>query len=248
MFTPGAALPDATQCGLKHNPRSNALDYRPVLKRRHITLFLNMIRVTRDPAAVHRGFTVGRLAIRSGAMQKLSEAAPFLAMIGHPRAVVEIGAGGGGMLAALCAVAADDATIISVDLEGGPFGGGASDDVLRGRANIRPDQTLHLVRGDSHDPEICERVTTIAPDGIDVLLIDGDHTYEGVSADYELYSPMVKRGGIIALHDILPTGEPECHVDQFWNELKEKKRAIVAPGELNNRGNTWGGIGVLSPR
>jgi len=80
-------------------------------------------------------------------MQKLSEIAPFLAVVGHPRTVIEIGAGKGGMLAALCSVATDDATIISIDLEGGPFGGGVSDAELRARANARPGQTLHLVRG-----------------------------------------------------------------------------------------------------
>jgi predicted O-methyltransferase YrrM len=219
-----------------------------MLKRRHITLLVNMVRVTRDPVAAYRGITAGRLAIRSGALQKLSEAAPFLAMIGRPRLVVEIGAGSGGMLAALCAVAADDATIISVDLEGGPFGEGASDDVLRCRANIGPDQTLYLVRGDSHHPEIRARVGTLAPRGVDVLLIDGDHTYEGVRADYALYSPLVRRGGIVALHDILPhPRDPECQVDRFWNELRERKCAIVAPGELDAGGSTWGGIGVVSP-
>jgi predicted O-methyltransferase YrrM len=39
---------------------------------------------------------------------------------------------------------------------------------------------------------------------VDFLFIDGDHTYEGVTRDFEMYSPLVKRGGIIAIHDIVP--------------------------------------------
>ena len=223
-----------------------------VPNRSHITLLVNMIRVTRSPKHAYRGVKVGRLATRCGAMQKLSEVAPFLALIGHPRTVVEIGAGHGGMLAAFCAVSAEDATIISVDLEGGPFapsGGGVSDTELRSRANPKPHQKLHLVRGDSRDREICDYVASLTPNGIDVLLIDGDHTYEGVSSDFRAYAPLVAPDGIIALHDILPHSRVrECQVDRFWRELTgPRKREIVSPGELYDDG-TWGGIGLVAPQ
>jgi cephalosporin hydroxylase len=36
---------------------------------------------------------------------------------------------------------------------------------------------------------------------IDLLFIDGDHSYAGEMADYKNYSPFVRDGGIIALHD-----------------------------------------------
>lgn len=36
---------------------------------------------------------------------------------------------------------------------------------------------------------------------IAILWIDGDHRYEGVKKDYELYAPFVSEGGIIAFHD-----------------------------------------------
>ena len=36
---------------------------------------------------------------------------------------------------------------------------------------------------------------------IDFLHIDGDHTYEGVKLDWELYSPKVRPGGYITVHD-----------------------------------------------
>lgn len=36
---------------------------------------------------------------------------------------------------------------------------------------------------------------------IDLLFIDADHSYEGVSADWKNWSPFVRKGGIIAFHD-----------------------------------------------
>lgn len=36
---------------------------------------------------------------------------------------------------------------------------------------------------------------------IDVLFIDGDHSYEGVKIDFELYSQLLNKKGIIFIHD-----------------------------------------------
>lgn len=36
---------------------------------------------------------------------------------------------------------------------------------------------------------------------IDVLFIDGDHSFNGVKSDFELYSPLVKTGGYIIFDD-----------------------------------------------
>ena len=36
---------------------------------------------------------------------------------------------------------------------------------------------------------------------IDVLFIDGDHTYSQVKLDYNNFSPFVKKGGFIVFHD-----------------------------------------------
>ena len=37
--------------------------------------------------------------------------------------------------------------------------------------------------------------------------IDGDHSYEGVTADLEAMYPKIKKGGVLLLHDVLNTGE-----------------------------------------
>ena len=36
---------------------------------------------------------------------------------------------------------------------------------------------------------------------IDFMFIDGDHSYEGVQTDWQLWSPLVVPGGVVALHD-----------------------------------------------
>lgn len=58
---------------------------------------------------------------------------------------------------------------------------------------------------------------------IDFLYIDGDHTYEGVKKDFEMYSPLVRKGGIIGFDDIM-LNDPKwvmagVQVCKFWAEL-----------------------------
>jgi len=45
------------------------------------------------------------------------------------------------------------------------------------------------------------------PEFLDVLFIDGDHSYQGVVSDLENYVPLVKPGGLILLHDVQPCPE-----------------------------------------
>lgn len=37
--------------------------------------------------------------------------------------------------------------------------------------------------------------------GVDFLFIDGDHNYDGVKLDWDLYSPLLSPGAIVAFHD-----------------------------------------------
>jgi predicted O-methyltransferase YrrM len=81
---------------------------------------------------------------------------------------------------------------------------------------------------------------------IDFLMIDGDHSYNGVKADFELYSKLVRKGGIIAFHDILDTPlhrELFCRVDLFWDEINKDERFEAF--EIIKSDGAWGGIGIL---
>lgn len=51
--------------------------------------------------------------------------------------------------------------------------------------------------------KISEDARRIFPENkIDVLFIDGNHSYESVRSDYELWSPLIPKGGMIILHDV----------------------------------------------
>ncbi len=186
-----------------------------------------------------------------GAFQKPAELAELLSMVRErrPRTVVEIGTFKGGTLYGWCRVAHPEAVLVTVDLPGGLFGGGYSRwEGRRFRRYGLPGQRVHTLRRDSHDPDTVEKVRELLEGSpIDFLMIDGDHTYEGVKRDWELYEPLVAPGGLIALHDIVEHDQsPLCKVDEFWSELAgdHETRQIAHSGEDRGLGR-WGGIGVV---
>jgi predicted O-methyltransferase YrrM len=140
-----------------------------------------------------------------------------------PRRVLEIGTARGGSLYLWTQAATQDAVLVSVDLPGGEFGG-AYPPCREAfyRAFARPGQTLHLFRLDSHRADTKSMVQrAFGERAVDFAFIDGDHTYEGVMADFRDYGPLVRPGGLIAFHDILPRPDmPGIQVDRFWNEIR----------------------------
>ncbi len=56
---------------------------------------------------------------------------------------------------------------------------------------------------------------------IDILHIDGLHTYKAVKHDFDTWFRKVKKDGIIILHDIVER-ENGFEVYKLWNELKKK--------------------------
>jgi predicted O-methyltransferase YrrM len=163
----------------------------------------------------------------------------------QPRTVVEIGTATGGTLFIWCALAHPQATIASIDLPGGIHGGGYPYwKTFVYKRFTSPSQKLHLLRGSSHDPAMLHQLKALlGAQPVDFLFIDGDHTYNGVKQDYEMYSPLVRKGGLIAFHDICwHPPELDCHVDEFWNELKE---TTAASEFIENPKQGWGGIGLI---
>jgi cephalosporin hydroxylase len=147
----------------------------------------------------------------------------------RPRVVLEIGTAAGGTLFLFTRAADPNAKIISIDLPGGPFGGGYPRwKMPLYKSFLQRSQEIYLIRRDSHDPRTLEEVKRILDrERVDFLFIDGDHTYEGVKRDFEMYSPLVREGGIVAFHDIVP-GPPENvgGVPEFWNQIKTRYRHL----------------------
>jgi predicted O-methyltransferase YrrM len=175
--------------------------------------------------------------------EELQQLANEIAILRAERAL-EIGTCSGGTLFLLCRLAQRDADIISVDLPGGPFGAGYTwlQQIVYGRFPIG-NQRLLLLRADSHSGDTHATVVReLKGKPLDYLFIDGDHSYAGVKRDFELYSPLVRSGGLIAFHDIAKHTRDDCQVDRFWNEVKASyaHREFIADA---NQG--WAGIGVL---
>jgi len=96
---------------------------------------------------------------------------------------------------------------------------------------VRPGQRYVAMHGDSQTTEQRARLQRVLGGRpIDFLFIDGDHGYDGVRADYELYAPLVRPGGIVAFHDIIQdhgsrfgrkTGCWTGEVHQLWAEIRD---------------------------
>ena len=165
----------------------------------------------------------------------------------RPRAVCEIGAAGGGTAFLFAEAAAADATVVSVDLA---FGASRRRAV---RSFARPGQSIHCVEGDSHDAATLERVRgLLGGRPLDLLYLDGDHSYDGVAADFRMYAPLVRAGGLVVFHDVVPDYRTRYGVEtrsytggvpQFWRELKGAGARVEEIVE--DEGQDGFGIGVL---
>lgn len=194
---------------------------------------------------------LAKTAIKRGAVQKISELSPLISILKKRRlrTIIEIGTEKGGTLYAWCKIAAPDALIFSIDLPGGPFGGGYSlKDMKKIRTYKKKYQKLYFLRKDSQKKSTKEEIVRkLKGKKVDFLFIDGDHRYTGVKKDWNLYAPLVKENGLIVFHDILFHPKmPQCKVDRLWNKIKREYDHKEITDIYNNRGwGQWGGIGVI---
>lgn len=171
------------------------------------------------------------------ANQDEAEAADLLALVEPGSTVLEIGCDRGGMLWAFKAAGAG--RVIGVDLPAAGWGTGLACDP----------HGAELIVGDSHRPATLAEVHARVGPGraVDLLFIDADHTLAGVRKDFEMYGPLVRPGGLIALHDIYGHFMfPDLQVDRLWWELRGDWPDST--WEIVNRRRPWGhgmGIGVL---
>jgi predicted O-methyltransferase YrrM len=154
-----------------------------------------------------------------------------------PRVVLEIGTGEGGTLFLLTRIATSNAIFVSVDLPSHP----KWREKLFSSFSMK-DQTLQFVRGNSHNTDTFNNVKqSLGENSVDLLFIDGDHKYDGAKMDFELYSQLVREGGLVAFHDIVPTDlHLDIEVPEFWNEIKNNYDYIEIIEEKNAKG-----IGIL---
>jgi cephalosporin hydroxylase len=140
----------------------------------------------------------------------------------RPRCACEIGTADGGTNCLLVHALPSVEFMLGIDL------------FVKGKARLRhfasPRQQLHYIDGSSYLPVTVERAREVlAGRQLDVLFIDGDHSYRGVSADFRSYRGFVRDGGLVVFHDICPdfktrygreTGHWAGDVPRLWGELK----------------------------
>jgi predicted O-methyltransferase YrrM len=104
--------------------------------------------------------------------------------------------------------------------------------------------TVKALSGDSHSPDFKHQVyQEFAGAKVDFLFIDGDHSEQGVKADFHDYKGLVRKGGIIAFHDILKNQPvPGNQVYYFWEAIKTQYRHEAFIDDVNQCGF---GIGIL---
>lgn len=72
-------------------------------------------------------------------------------------------------------------------------------------------------------------------DGVDLLFIDGDHSYKGIKTDFELYFPLVNKNDYIIFDDYLP-----------YKANNKNREAPIAINEIiNNYSNKINNIGLI---
>lgn len=162
----------------------------------------------------------------------------------NPKSYLEIGTADGGthyLIRRLC-----DSIQISV----------AIDTDIRNKLlidEITSTNSSHYITGRSNDSNTLlalERIFS-GTDKIDVLFIDGDHSYEGVKCDFELYNKFVAKGGLIIFHDIVEdwgqrygreTNKYTGGVPQFFSEISDNYECHIFIDDPEQDGY---GIGVI---
>lgn len=137
-----------------------------------------------------------------------------------PKIIVEVGTRNGGSLLLWTQMARQPELIVSIDL---PDGYSRDRERLYRVFNKnKPGSQLELLRADSQQEASVQMLVPLLNNHpIDFLFIDGDHRYDGVKRDYELYMPLVRPGGLIAFHDIRPsTYDRTAEVYRLWEEIK----------------------------
>lgn len=85
-------------------------------------------------------------------------------------------------------------------------------------------------------PECIERIKELPRIGVTVWFIDGDHSREGVTRDFEAIKPLLKPGDKVIFHDIK---KGTIGVYRFWKQLnKDYPGQCIGHSTYNGMG-TW---------
>jgi len=106
-----------------------------------------------------------------------------------PGRILEIGVASGGTTLILCNVF-PEARVFGMDL---------TDALIP--ESLRKHPAFTMVIGNSTDPATRDMLISQC-DEFDFILVDGDHSEQGVFKDIELYLPHLRLGGLVVFHDV----------------------------------------------
>lgn len=161
----------------------------------------------------------------------------YLAHERQPKRILEIGTGRGGSLYFFSKLCGEKSLLISIDTTPTAI-------EYISLLTRRKLQHIYPILADSHDLKTVGAIEKILGDApLDLLYIDGDHSYEGVKRDFELYRRFCNDNSIVCFHDINPdyrtskgiqTDRDSGEVYKFWNEVKlryEHREFIESKGQ-----------------
>lgn len=161
---------------------------------------------------------LARYAAASGlARWEMDELVHELGRIGPVSVVLEIGCHRGDSLRIWRALW-PQALLLAVEPSDHLFSFGDLADVAATRAS--------WVKAESQQPQTYATIlAALAGRPIDFLYLDGDHHYEAVKRDFELYQPLVRPGGLTVLDDAVITWNDTVEVHRLYAEVRNGRRS-----------------------
>lgn len=155
-----------------------------------------------------------------------------------PKTILEIGTSRAGTLLIWASIASE--RVITCDIQEMHV----QEEFLKSLKPLNSNCEITPLSGNSHSSAFKQKVIeTLAGNPVDFLFIDGDHTAEGVTADFNDYKDLVRPGGIIAFHDIVESQPLETNqVYDLWKHLRKEHNVEEFVADKNQRGF---GIGII---
>lgn len=156
--------------------------------------------------------------------------AHWLAMAARPGCIVELGTHGGASYSAFCEAVLRGGLPTRCyavdtwegDQQSGRYGADVFDD-LKAFHDGRYGAFSSLVRA-----SFALAAEGFPPGSVDLLHIDGLHTYAAVKGDFETWLPKLSRRGVVLFHDIAERGDG-FEVWRLWDELRVAYPSFAFP-------------------
>ena len=145
-----------------------------------------------------------------------------------PRVIVELGTHYGTSFFSMCQAVKDGklkSSLYAVDLWQGDKHAGYYDKSVLSEVEKIASRYYKSLKYELLQKSFDEALGLFPVNSIDLLHIDGLHTYKAVKRDYLEWESRVKKDGLIILHDIFETKD-DFGVYKLWKEIKRKHKTL----------------------